>query len=211
MCGRVYIAPADPELRELVREMNRSKVAGCFRKDEGETLKAEGEIFPSAVLPVLATSKAGKERVFPMKWGFSRNGRLLINARVETAAEKPTFREAWQKHRCVIPVSWYYEWEHDAQGKPGQKYALKPVNPGPVMLAGLYRMDQGVPSFVVLTRPAHESVSWMHDRMPVILSGQYAGIWIQPEMNPEHIISECLVDLNWKKAGSDPAQEGRLF
>lgn len=211
MCGRVYIAPADPELRELVREMNRSRMADCFRKDEKEILKAEGEICPSEVLPVLATSKAGNEHVFPMKWGFSQKGRLLINARVETAAEKPTFSECWQKHRCVIPVSWYYEWEHDEHKKTGEKYALKPAEPGPVMLAGLYRMDQGVPSFVILTRPAHESVRWMHDRMPVMLSRQHAGLWIRPETNPEMIINDCLVNMNWQKARSNPSPECRLF
>ena len=82
------MAPADPELRELVKEMNRSKLAERFRKDGEEELKAEGEILPSSVVPVLASCRAGEKRVFPMKWGFSRAGGkgLLINARVETAA-----------------------------------------------------------------------------------------------------------------------------
>ena len=88
------MAPANPELRELVKEMNRSRLAGYFRKNDDEQLTAEGEICPSAVLPVIASNKNGERRVFPMKWGFSQNGRLLINARAETAAENPTFSEA---------------------------------------------------------------------------------------------------------------------
>ena len=121
------MAPADPELRELVKEMNRSALAEQFKDKKQGALSAEGEIFPSAVLPVIATNRKGVERVFPMKWGFSMKGKhLLINARTETAAEKPAFREAWFAHRCNIPASRYNEWEHDEQTRPGKKYALRP-------------------------------------------------------------------------------------
>ena len=205
MCGRVYIAPADPELRELVKEMNRSGLAACFRNHDDGILKAEGEIFPSAVVPVIATNKAGEKRVFPMKWGFSQRGRLLINARAETASEKPTFRESWQKHRCVIPVSWYYEWDHDEKKKPGRKYAIQTEKSGKVLLAGLYRMEDSIPVFVILTRPAHESLRWMHDRMPVILSGDNADLWIRPDMNPERIVGESLTEMRWRIAEQNPA------
>ena len=144
------MAPADPELREMVREMNRSKLAEMFTKNGKEPLHAEGEIFPSAVLPAIASGRSGERRVFPMKWGFSGPKGLLINARAETAAEKETFREAWAKHRCVIPASWYYEWEHDEKKKAGQKYALRPEKEGLIWLAGLYRMENSLPVFVIL-------------------------------------------------------------
>ena len=193
------MAPANSELRELVKEMNRSKLAGCFRKSD-EPLKAEGEIFPSAVLPVLASNRAGERRVFPMKWGFSQKGRMIINARIETAAERPMFREAWRKHRCVIPVSWYFEWEHNEQKKTGQKYALQPDIPGLVLLAGLYRMEENKPAFVILTRPAQENLLWMHDRMPVMLPVHEAELWIRPETDPETACRKGLTDMRWQKA-----------
>ena len=193
------MAPANPELRELVKEMNRSKLAGSFRKND-EPLKAEGEICPSAILPVLALNRRGERRVFPMKWGFSQKGRLLINARIETAADKTTFREAWRKHRCVIPVSWYFEWEHNEQIKNGQKYALQPDLPGLVLLAGLYRMEENRPAFVILTRPAQENLLWMHNRMPVILPLQDAKRWILPETDPETALMNCVTEIRWKKA-----------
>ena len=142
------MAPANPELRELVREMNRSGIAGRFLEEGRTELTAEGEIFPAAVLPVLATSRAGVRRVFPMKWGFSLNRRTIINARAETAAERPLFRESWQKHRCVIPVSSYFEWEHDENQKATQKYELRKEEPGLMWLAGLYRMEEELPAFV---------------------------------------------------------------
>ena len=200
MCGRVYMAPADPELRELVKEMNRSGLAERFRKSSGEMLQAEGEITPSSVLPVIASNRAGERRVFPMKWGFRQRGGLLINARIETAAEKPAFREAWQRHRCTIPVSMYFEWEHDGKKRPGQKYALRLPEPGPIWLAGLYRMEEGIPVFVVLTRPADGCLKWMHDRMPVMLPGTEAGEWIRPDADPSVLAEKCLTRVIWEKA-----------
>ena len=199
MCGRVYMAPADPELRELVKEMNRSGLAVRFRKKENEPLQAEGEIFPSAVLPVLAVNRSGEQRVFPMKWGFSGTKGLIINARTETAAEKPSFREAWTAHRCVIPASWYFEWEHDGK-KTGQKYALRPDVQDLVWLAGLYRMEEGIPVFVILTRPADESLTWMHDRMPVMIPWDRIPEWISPGSDPEPVVRNCLTSVRWEQA-----------
>lgn len=200
------MAPANPELRELVKEMNRSRLAEQFRNGKTEALKAEGEIFPSAILPVMASSKAGNERIFPMKWGFSQRGKTIINARVETAREKPTFREAWLRHRCIIPVSWYYEWEHRENNEPGQKYAIRTEQPGLMMLAGLYRMEAGFPAFVILTRPAHEKLKWMHNRMPVILPDEEVKKWICPGMNPDETVRNCLTDLSWVPAEKNGAE-----
>ena len=195
------MAPADPELREMVREMNRSKLAEMFGKNGKEPLHAEGEIFPSAVLPAIASGRSGERRVFPMKWGFSGPKGLLINARAETAAEKETFREAWAKHRCVIPASWYFEWEHDENKKAGQKYALRPETEGLIWLAGLYRMENSLPVFVILTRPADEGILWMHDRMPVLLPENEVNEWIRPSNDPQKIIQNCLTKLRWEQAG----------
>lgn len=195
------MAPADPELRELVKEMNRSKLVSRFTGKEGIILQPEGEIFPASVLPVLAVNKEGEQRVFPMKWGFSGPKGLLINARAETAAEKPTFREPWAAHRCVIPASWYFEWEHDEKNKAGQKYVLRPEEQGLVWLAGLYRMEDGLPVFVILTRPADECVAWMHDRMPVMLPKAAVSGWISPDNDPESVIKKCLTRVRWEQAG----------
>lgn len=194
------MAPADPELRELVREMNRSKLAEMFNQNGKEPLCAEGEIFPSAVVPAIASGRNGERRVFPMKWGFTGRKGLLINARAETAAEKETFREAWAKHRCVIPASRYFEWEHDERKKPGQKYALRPEENGLIWFAGLYRMENSLPVFVILTRPADEGILWMHDRMPVMLPESEVNKWITPANDPGKIIQTCLTKVRWEKA-----------
>ena len=191
---------------ELIREINRTKLAELFSAANQPPITQGGEIVPSSVVPVIASSKTGERKVFPMKWGFSqpsaagRSGTLLINARSETAAEKPTFREAWQKHRCVIPASGYYEWEHDAKKKPGQKYRIHPAGKDHVWLAGLYRMEAGIPAFVILTRQADDSLAWMHDRMPLMLPEEDVGQWINPETEPESIVRKSLTQMLWEQA-----------
>ena len=101
MCGRYWVDES-PELREIVEQMNRSSLVEKFEANAAITTK--GEVRPTQVVPVIASNRAGAQTVFPMKWGFSGKT-LLINARAETAASKPTFREAWAAHRCIVPAS----------------------------------------------------------------------------------------------------------
>ena len=71
-----------------------------------------GNIRPTDMAAVLAPNKQGDMAVFPMIWGFTHesSSRPLINCRIETADQKPVWRESWYKRRCIIPASWYYEW-----------------------------------------------------------------------------------------------------
>ena len=127
MCCR-YWADESPELREIVEEMNRSPLVEKWQKTTD--VKSYGEIFPTNVVPVIAPDRSGARAVYPMKWGYTGRS-LLMNARSETAAEKPTFREDWARHRCIVPASWYFEWEH-LPGKNGRKQkAWAPGNTGP--------------------------------------------------------------------------------
>ena len=108
MCCR-YWAEESPELRAIVEEMNRSPLVRKWQQTTG--IKTYGEIRPMDVVPVIAPNRSGNRAVFPTRWGYSGK-MLLMNARVETAASKPTFQEDWQKHRCIVPASWYFEWHH---------------------------------------------------------------------------------------------------
>lgn len=202
MCGRYFVIPSDPEIRAIMEEMNRSRLAEQIRVERGLPIATEGEVFPSAVVPAVAVSRAGNRRVFPMKWGFSGSGKkLIINARTETAAEKPMFREAWAGHRCAVPASWYFEWDHpQGAGKPGNKYAIRPEGEGIVWLAGLYRVAQGLPEFVILTRPASASLAWMHDRMPLMLPESSVTDWIRPGSDPAALAGQALSSVRWALA-----------
>ncbi|MBR0381229.1 MAG: SOS response-associated peptidase family protein [Eubacterium sp.] len=200
MCCR-YWADESPELRQIVEEMNRSPLVGKWHQTTG--IKTSGEIRPADVVPVIAPNRQGRRAVYPMKWGFSGKS-LLMNARSETAAVKPTFREAWERHRCIVPASWYFEWEHikDNSGKKhtGDKYMIQPRNSTMTWLCGLYRIEEGMPVFVVLTREPGESIRFIHDRMPLILPEDLTDAWIRPDSRPEDLLSRALTDMIFEKA-----------
>ena len=199
MCCR-YWTDESPELRPIVEEMNRSPLVGRWQKTRA--VKSFGEMFPGDVTAVIAPDRAGRQAVFPMRWGFSEKT-LLINARSETAAVRPLFRDAWARHRCVIPASWYYEWEHltDPSGrkKTGDRYLLQPQGASVLWMAGLYRIENGLPVFTILTRDAGEGIRFIHDRMPLILPGALIGEWIRPDADPAKLAGFALTDIHFEK------------
>ena len=204
MCCR-YWTDKSPELRAIVEEMNRSPLVAKWQKTTGIT--TYGEIRPTNVVPVIAPDRSGNRAVFPMKWGFSGKS-LLLNARVETAGTKPTFRDAWAKHRCIVPASWYFEWEHlrgnDGRTKTGDKYMIQPKDSAITWLCGLYRIEDGFPVFVILTREPGEEIRFIHDRMPLILPEDLTSAWIRPETRPEELLPSALTDMMYEKAAPDP-------
>jgi putative SOS response-associated peptidase YedK len=200
MCCR-YLLEESPELRPIIEEMNRSPLAG--RLFPREALRSGGEVRPSDVAPVLAPDRSGRRTVFPMKWGF-RAKTLIVNARAETAAERPLFRESWQSRRCAVPSSCYFEWEHpaspDGRRRTGTKYRLQEKDAPLTWLCGLYRMEEGIPCFVVLTRAPGENIRFIHDRMPLILPESAVEEWIRPETRPEDLLSLARTDLIFRPA-----------
>ena len=200
MCCR-YWADESPEIREIVEEMNKSPLVEKWHRTTGIT--TYGEIRPTNVVPVIASKRSGEKAVFPMKWGFS--GRtLLMNARAETAAVKATFRDAWASHRCIVPASWYYEWEHiignDGKKRTGDKFLIQPKGSAMTWLCGLYRIEDGLPVFVILTREPGEEIRFIHDRMPLILPGEYVEEWIRPEAKPEELVEAALTEMVFEKS-----------
>lgn len=200
MCCRYYMEMS-PRLRPIVEAAARSKLYRDNVEKIARPLVTEGEVFPDSLVPVIASSKAGKKTVFPMLWGYHVDGvaRVIANARAETAAEKPTFRDGWALHRCIVPASWYYEWEHlptpGGKTRAGDKYAIMPKNGELTCLCGLYRMENGYPHFVILTRAPGESVASIHNRMPLILPEAEAERWIDPKVNPHALLSSALTDM----------------
>ena len=145
-----------------------------------------------------------------MKWGFSGKS-LLVNARSETAASRPTFREAWERHRCIVPASWYYEWEHlrgsNGKTRTGDKYMIQPKDSAMTWLCGLYRIEEGLPVFVILTREPGEEIRFIHDRMPLILPAERVNDWIRPDADPGEVARAALTDMVFEKM---PAENGQL-
>lgn len=213
MCGRFYVEPEDEYFRELAERISASPLMDRFRGRMPVNAEGRygGEIAPTSVVPVLAPNRAGEQTVFPMQWGYTlppsggRKPPLMINARSETAADKPLFSDSWKRRRCVIPATAYFEWEHrmgfDGKTKTGAKYRIAPAAGVRTYLAGLYRMEEGIPVFVILTRTPAENLFWMHDRMPLMLPASEVPGWISPGTGPERFLSSALTDTVWEKAG----------
>ncbi len=200
MCCRYCIDSDSPEFRELAEEMRRSRLAERWLRTTA--IKTQGEIRPTDVVPVIAANRAGNRAVFPMKWGFAGPS-LLLNARTETAAMRPTFRECWERRRCIVPASWYLEWEHlrgsDGRTKTGDPYRIRPKDSAMTWLCGLYRIEDGLPYFVVLTREPGENIRFIHDRMPLILPAERIDEWIRPDADPAQLLREACTDMAFEK------------
>ena len=201
MCTRYFVKNMTPELKEIIEQVDVSPLSKRFI-NAGNIIKKEGEIRPTDVVPVLAPNPLGDRAVYPMKWGYTnqyRGGSLLLNARSETAFEKPTFKEDWLKHRCIIPASYYFEWEHlkQSDGKivTGDRYIIQPKDESVTWLCGLYHIENDFPTFVILTREPGEEIAFIHDRMPLILPTELVPEWIKPGNRPEDIVKEALVDM----------------
>ena len=176
----------------------------------GKPLKTEGEIRPTDMYPTIATSPSGKKLMYPMVWGYRVSGldRPVVNARIETAAKKDLWSDGWKSHRCIIPASYYFEWEHlkrpDGKVKTGDKYAIQPKGSNLTFLAGVYRIEEErglkFPVFSILTREPGESIRFIHDRMPLILPKDAVKAWIRPDGNPKEIMSSALTEMVFEKA-----------
>ncbi len=209
MCYRFYIDlmnDKEKELREIIRAAEKSLLTDKFRDKLSKPLITSGEVRPTDVAAVIAPGRKRNKAVFPMKWGFSLKGskQPLVNARVETAATKPTFKNEWLSHRCIVPASWYFEWEHfkSPAGKvnTGDRYSIQPRDASITYLCGLYRFEDEYPVFTVLTREPSDELRRIHDRMPLILPENLINDWIRPDSKPEELISYALTDMIYEKA-----------
>lgn len=118
---------------------------------------------------------------------------LMINARAETLAERPAYRDAYRTHRCLVPADGFYEWRaNDGRGTPKTPYFLHRVDDEPFAFAGLWARWRGgdapVTSCAIVTAPANSAVAPVHDRMPVILPRANEAAWLDPDLrDPERL------------------------
>ena len=196
MCGRYWIDDGrdSVELGEIIEQVNR--------RPASEPVKTSGEVFPTDVVPVIASSKRLLPEAFAMEWGYALgDGRRVINARSETAAERPLFRDGMRQRRCAVPATRYFEWERT--GGKRTKYAIRPERGGLFYLAGLYRMLSGRPEFVILTRQSADSIAFIHDRMPVILPSELVADWTNPRYDAGEILGHAVLAVTHEKAQVD--------
>ncbi len=206
MCTRFFIDVSNEEAQEIMECAEHSPILTRFRM-KGPAMPAfSGEVFPTNIVAAIAPDPGKLPKVYPMRFGFTidRERGPLLNARSETAAEKPIFRDAFLAHRCIVPASYYFEWEHkkDNTGRvtTGQKYLIQPRGASMTYLCGLYRIENGLPELVILTREPSEELRRIHDRMPLILPKNRILQWISPDSDPRELLKLALTDMVFEKA-----------
>ena len=181
MCGQFTIDTEDSD--------SIYRIVMDARQMYPDTYIQTGVIRPSNTVPVIAAVN-NKIAPMPMLWGFPKwTGKgLVINAKSETAAEKPMFRKSMETMRCVIPSTGFFEWTHDEQKI---KYRFRLPNESLLYMAGIYEVVDGLPHFVVLTTVANASMQEVHDRMPVVLKPELANGWIKDGTRVDLIINSA--------------------
>lgn len=147
-------------------------------------------IAPTAEIGVIGLDRNGARSVTAMRWGLvpswaqdATGAARMINARSETAAEKPSFRETWQRRRAVIPADGFYEWPQ--QGDRRQPYHVARADGRPMAFAALWDIWRGgeEPLFTcaILTTAANDDMARIHERTPVLLTDPDAVTrWLDP-------------------------------
>ena len=159
-------------------------------------------VTPSQEIPVIIRED-GENKLVGFHWGLvpfwakdKSIGNRLINARMETVSEKPAFRAAFKKRRCLIPANGFYEWK-DSDGNK-QPFYITAASDEPFAFAGLWEVwDKEYPPYkscLLITTESSASIQPIHDRMPVILKLDYHNKWINPDSeNPIHILKEGMM------------------
>ena len=190
MCGRFTLAT---ELDHLIE---------IFGLDAAPQAHAPRyNIAPSQ--PVAAIANGASRVLDFFTWGLVPSwakdaaiGHRLINARAETAAEKPAFKAAYRRRRCLIPADGFYEWKKTG-AKKKTPYFIRLASGEPFGLAGLWENWQGpdgseILSCTILTTAPNALVGEIHDRMPVILPARHHGRWLDPDEVRPGALSELL-------------------
>ena len=188
MCGRFAMFSPPAKLKDL------------FVTDNLPNFPSRYNCAPMQELPIVISHRMGFGR-----WGFlppwlqqddKSVAAKMINARSETVAEKPSFKQSWEKkRRCLIPANGFYEWKKLDDGKGKQPFYIFHEHEV-ICFAGLWSKVNDIVSFTILTKPASKSVSELHHRMPVAFRPVQAQSWFSADLNQarELIEKENIID-----------------
>ena len=181
MCGRYRLS----RRKELLAQHFGADFAGL-------DWEPRYNIAPTQAVPVLRPGHTGTLEASAMRWGLIPSwatdpavGARTINARSETVASKPSFRESLQKRRCLVPADGFYEWQRGAGGK--QPFCFEVGEAEIFAFAGLWdswrRPDgQTIETCTILTTTPNDLLADVHDRMPVILAPEHRDRWLDPSL-----------------------------
>ncbi len=189
MCGRYVLTSAPETLKRLFKFIELPNFAPRYN------------IAPTQEAPVVRQRRdpPGERTLQALRWGLipawaedPKAGPPLINARAETVAEKPAFRGAFRRRRCLVPADGYYQWrEGDASKQP---YLVTRRDGAPFALAGIWerwgpRDDPAaaIDSFTIVTTAANDFLAPFHHRMPVVLGEESFAGWLDPDAATESV------------------------
>lgn len=187
MCGRYSFTLPPEALRAL------------FRVVTALNLQPRYNIAPTQVVPVIGLEPNGERALRMFRWGliprWSREmpkSAPLINARSEGIAQSRTFGEALSRRRCLVPADGFYEWNKDKKDKRPWRI-VDPERPA-FAFAGVWegwrsREGEIIRSFAIVTTSANETLSHIHDRMPVILKREDEDAWLDPDRAEPKLLS----------------------
>jgi putative SOS response-associated peptidase YedK len=187
MCGRFGKFSGYTPIREELRVV-------------GEPSAPRWNVAPGGESDVIR-EEDGERRITTARWGLvppwaqdESIGFKTFNARSPSLAEKPAFREAFKKRRCLVPMDGFYEWERTRSGK--QPWFIR-LREGPMGVAGLWerRETKGatLDSFTIVTCPSNDLLQPIHDRMPVILTPDRWETWLDPTLHDPDALQALLV------------------
>lgn len=183
MCGRFALLALDETFQDAL---------ALDQPPDPRLLVPRYNIAPTLPILVVVASAAGRE-LRPMRWGLLPSWvkdpaafPLLFNARSETARQKPAFRAAYLRRRCLIPASGFYEWKA-VKGRHGkQPYWIAPADGRLVAFGGLYETYSDaeggeIETAAILTCRANETLAPLHDRMPIVIEHEDFEAWLSPD------------------------------
>ena len=194
MCGRYTLATPDP-----------ASIRGRFPIGEGVEIRRRYNVAPGDDVLAVTTDREGAPRGELLRWGLVPSwakrpdtGLKMINARLETVSERPAFRRAFERYRCLIVADGFYEWQ-PMPGGPKQPFHITRGGGELFSFAGLWSIWHGedgakLRTCTILTTAANSAIAPLHDRMPVILAAPDESAWLD-NSTPAAQLSEILAGL----------------
>lgn len=198
--------------------MPKAQAVETFALIECAEYEPRRNIAPTTGIPGITQAAQGRSLAL-YHWGLlpfwakdKKMAAKMINARSETAAEKPAFRAAFKKHRCLIPATCFYEW-HKVDAKTKQPFAIGMADGHPFAMAGLWEVwddpatQSPLYSATILTTTPNELLAPIHDRMPVILPRETWNFWLDVAAPPKDL-QALLVPFPAKAMAAKPVSTG---
>lgn len=166
------------------------QISGLFDIEDLPEIQPRYNIAPSTIVPTVAELPGQKRAIMMAVWGLvpvwaDAESKGIINARAESAVEKPAFRAAMKRRRILIPTSGFYEWR--TEGGKKQPYFISMKGGDPFAFAGIWEPRDEIPTCAILTTEPNAVVEPIHNRMPVIIGSDDFDLWLDPKVDASQV------------------------